>query len=149
MFCWNIMGFWLELHKLSNFAICWFCKYIQTKFSCIDLLTRFSICALSYVGKCGILKPPFSWTNIISVLKYLHTVNQENFAPFVISRRFIPQYKQLTVEIENCHLFKVDDVRKKPYVQKHVRTCVGGQMTSRLDNWTQVLATYYAHWPPI
>ena len=62
---------------------------------------------------------------------------------------FIPQYKQLTVEIENCHLFKVDDVRKKTYVQKHVRTCVGGQMTSILDNWTQVLATYYAHWPPI
>ena len=50
----------------------------------------------------------------IYVLKYLHTASQGDFAPFFCkSRRHHPKYQQLTVEIENCHLFKVNEVRKK------------------------------------
>ena len=71
--------------------------------------------------------------NIIFVLKYLHTVSQGDF-PVFVSRRHHPKYQQLTVEIKICHLFKVNHVRKNTYVQKHVRTFVGDQMTSRKLN---------------
>ena len=62
------------------------------------------------------------------VLKYLNTVKQLDFAPFFVSRCHHPKYQQLAVEIENCHLFKVNDVRKNTYVLNHVRICVGAQM---------------------
>ena len=59
----------------------------------------------------------------------------------------IPKYQQLTVEIENCHLFKINDVRKSTYTQKHVVACVRDQMTSRKSNTSfgNILCTLTAY----
>ena len=83
--------------------------------------------------------------NYIYVLKYLHTASQGDFAPFFVKAGVII----LNINNSLLRLRIVIYLRKKTHMYKqHVRTCIGGQMTSRKLKH-KFLATYYAHWPPV